>query len=100
MYIRIWEKVDLEMVSKHLVVAGELSGDCSNCRELGIDFAAAKICPKCRTEFKYLAIRRNNSSDGGLIKRLKDKRPDLIFIDYNDFKEALDKLKAKRFFSK
>lgn len=99
MQIRIWEDLDLDLISKHLLIVGDLTGDCANCRELGIDYQSLKTCPKCKTDFKYMSLRRNNS-DGGLIKRFKDKRPDLIFIDYNDFKSAVDKLKAKDFFSK
>ncbi len=100
MYIRVWQDVDISFISKHLMIVGELTGDCANCRELGINYSNAKNCPSCKTEFRYLGIRRSNSSDPGLIKRLKDKRPDLVFIDYNDFKDTFEKNKAKDFFSK
>lgn len=99
MHIRVWEDINLDLVAKHLLIVGDLKGDCANCRELGIDYVNNRICPNCKTEFKYMATRRSNSSEAGLIKRLKDKRPDLIFIDYNDFKNAFDRLKAKKFFS-
>lgn len=92
-FIRVWKEFDIEEVSAHLLMAGDLTGDCSKCRELGIDYSKAKVCPKCETNFKYIASRRRE------VRRIKNKRPDLIFIDFEDYKKAQGKLKARNLFS-
>lgn len=94
--IRVWQVHDMELITKHLLVAGDPTGDCANCKEIGIDIATSKNCPKCKTEFKYIATRLdNNPTQAG---RLKKKRPDLIAIDLGDYKEALAREKAHNIF--
>ena len=96
-FIRVWQESDLDEINRHLLIVGDLTGDCSQCRQIGIDYLISITCPKCQTAFKYVTSRSKEASFGH-IKRIKGKRPDLIFIDYNDFKTALDRLKAKNFF--
>ena len=88
--IRVWKEIDVSEIEKHLLIVGNVSGDCSNCRELGIDYISAKSCPKCASEFKYISTRSFE------IKKIKQKRPDLIFIDLEDYKKAAGKIKAKQ----
>ena len=90
--MRVWKEVDIGDVSKHLLIAGALTADCSNCRELGINYANANSCPKCGTDFKYIASRTKE------IKKIKQKRPDLIFIDFDDYKRVTGFMKAKDLF--
>ena len=92
-FIRVWKQFDIEDISGHLLLVGDLSGDCSKCRELGIDYSSVKACPKCETTFKYIASRTRE------VRRIKDKRPDLIFIDFEDYKKAKGKIKARDLFS-
>jgi len=92
--IRVWKEFDAGEISKHLLIAGLLTADCSNCRELGIDYSTAKTCPKCGVDFKYIASR------GKEIKKIKNRRPDLIFIDFEDYKKTTGEIKAKNFFLK
>ena len=80
-YIRIWQEQDTEEIKKHLLMAGDLAGDCLNCRQMGIDYKTAKECPGCRTVFKYIAS-RSPLADGGLVHRIKQARPELVFIDF------------------
>ena len=94
-YIRIWQNLDLDDVQKHLLIAGDISGDCANCKEIGLNFQTTKVCPKCKTEFKYIATRASKASREA--KRLKSKRPDLIVIDFSDFKEAQSRDQARKF---
>ncbi len=96
-FIRVWQETDLDEIKQRLLIVGDLTGDCSQCRQIGIDYPTSITCPKCQTAFKYLASRSKEASFGH-IKRIKEKRPDLIFIDYNDFKNAIDRQKAKEFF--
>jgi hypothetical protein len=96
-YIRIWHQEEPDQIAKHLLIAGDLSGDCANCRQIGIDYKTAKECPNCHAVFKYIAS-RSPSVDGGLVHRIKQTRPDLIFIDFSDFKKATGKDNAREFF--
>jgi NAD(P)H-hydrate repair Nnr-like enzyme with NAD(P)H-hydrate dehydratase domain len=91
-FIRVWKEVEVGDITEHLLVVGDVSGDCCKCRALGIDYAKVKACPECGTDFKYIASRT------GQINRIKSKRPDLIFIDLDDYKKAVGKIKAKGLF--
>lgn len=100
-YIRIWQPCNVEELSKHLLIVGDVTADCMNCRELGIDYASAKECPKCKTTFHFIASRNTGKLDrnrGAVVKRIKDRRPDLTFIDYEDYKEITGKQNAREFF--
>lgn len=102
-FIRIWQEVDVEELNKHLLIIGELLGDCGNCKALGIDYSKHTSCPQCGTEFKYITLREgeaHNRERSGAIGRIKVRRPDLVFIDYGDFKRVTGKMKAREFFRK
>ena len=101
MYLRIWQACDIAEISKHLLIVGELTADCAACRELNIDYSNAKSCPKCSTVFRFIASRNTGKLDGNrgaTVKRIKDRRPDLTFIDYEDYKEITGKQQARNFF--
>lgn len=91
-FIRVWKEMEVSDIEKHLLIVGEVTGDCSNCRELGINYSSAKVCPKCGKEFKYIATRFHE------IGKIKQKRPDLIFIDFEDYKKITGKMKARNLF--
>lgn len=95
--IREWKEFELEEVSKHLIVVGELSGDCANCRHIGIDYLNQKNCPSCKTEFKYIAA-RNPKQSPSIYKKVKDKGLGLAVLEYADFKLGQDRKKAKELF--
>lgn len=100
-FLRIYQEFDFDEVRKHLLIMGDLSGDCASCRALGIDAYQARSCPECGTEFKYLTSRRLESHPGErfqLVRRMKEKRPDLPFLDYTDFQKTLGQLQARNFF--
>ena len=94
--IRVWQSFDSDQVKKQLLLAGELTANCENCQNLGIDFGTAKKCPQCQTEFKYVGFRKksNKAEELSAIKRLAEKRPDLMIIDYEDIKRACAKSQA------
>ena len=100
-YIRVWQNCDVEGITKHLMIVGDVTADCANCRELGIDYAQTRNCPKCGTDFRFIASRKTGKLDGGrggTVKRIKDRRQDLTFIDYEDYKEITGKQQARDFF--
>ena len=101
MYIRIWQDCNLEEITKHLLIVGDVTADCANCRELGIEYAKMKNCPQRGMEFMFIASRHTGKLDGGrgaTVKRIKDRRPDLTFIDWEDYKEITGKQNARDFF--
>ena len=100
-YIRIWQACDIEQITQHLLIVGDIAADCANCRELGIEYAQIRNCPKCGTDFRFIASRNTGKLDrnrGGNIKRIKERRSDLTFIDYEDYKEITGKQQARDFF--
>jgi len=92
-FIRVWKDIDIKDISDHLLVVGDVAGDCSKCRTLGIDYVKSAMCPKCGTGFKYIASRSREV--GKIIKR----RPDLIFIDFEDYKKITGKIRARDLFA-
>ncbi len=92
-YIRVWENLDVEEVKKHLLIWGVLDGMCANCKKVGLRLEE-KICPECKTEFKYLALREKNT--GANVFKIKKRRPEITIIDYKDFFEQSSIEKAKK----
>ena len=100
-YIRIWQPCEIENISKHLLIVGDITADCQNCRELGIDYQNSKTCPKCGTPFHFIAARNTGplrKNRGATVKRIKERRPDLTMIDYEDYKQITGKQSARDFF--
>lgn len=100
-FLRVYQSFSFEEVEKHLLIMGDLKGDCASCRALGIDSYHAKQCPECGTPFKYVTSRRLEANPGERFqwaKRVRDQRPDLIPIDYTDYSKTLGKKKAREFF--
>lgn len=90
--VRVWKELDIKDVSGHLLIVGSLTADCSNCRELGINYVTSKSCPKCGVDFKYIASRNKE------VRKIREKRPDLIFIEFEDYKKITGFIKAKNLF--
>lgn len=100
-YLRVFQDFDIEEVKSHLLILGDLSADCAACQALGVDPAAATTCPQCGTTFRYLTSRRIENFPAErfqIVKRYKEKRSDLIFVDYGDYSKVLGQKKARDFF--
>lgn len=101
-WIRVWAQKDIAEIGEHLLVTGDLKGDCGRCRELNLDYKTVKRCPNCGTDFRYVTSRRFETHPGErfqTVKRLGDLRNDLTWIDYDDYRKITGRLKAKEFFS-
>lgn len=101
-FLRTFKAYALEEVTQHLLIMGDLSADCASCRNLGIDPYQAASCPQCGTPFKYMASRRVENfpgERGQFARRMSEKRPDLILIDYGDYTKAVGHKKARDFFA-
>lgn len=98
-YIRVAKELDYDEITKHLLIAGDLTGDCFSCREVGIDYSREKYCPQCKTDFRYITLRKfSDAVKGAQIAKLCKKRPDLTYVEYADIKEIADRLKVKKIF--
>lgn len=99
-YLRTFKLFDFDEVKQHLLIMGDLKGDCAHCRALGIDLSAG-TCPECGVPFKYATSRRLESHPGErfqFMRRLQERRPDLTFIDYADYSHFLGKQKVRDIF--
>jgi len=95
-FIRVYRKMDLEEVKAHLLICGDLSAHCGNCNDMNLKIDM-QGCPECRTEFKYIAFRNIRENMVKLLK-LSESRPQVTFIDFDDFKKITGELKAQEFF--
>lgn len=101
-FIRLWVEEDLEELAKHLLIVGVSMGDCGNCRQLGLDYAKVTHCPQCKTDFRFITSRQ---AGGGSperfrwLRQIRAKRPELRFVDYDDFEKNTARKKAKDIFS-
>lgn len=94
-FLRIWKKLKLEEVGRHLLVVGDLSAECFNCHNLGLKNESSS-CPECGIKFRYIGFRRKlNPQD---LKRFKEALPEAELIDFFDFKKALSKKEAGSIF--
>jgi hypothetical protein len=92
-FLRIYKKFYIDEVKTHLMTYGALSGMCANCRNMDVKLDTLK-CPGCSTEFKYIAF-QNIRDHMPKMQRLAQERPQMLFIDYDDFKRLEGEEKAK-----
>lgn len=99
-HIRIWQEINIDELDKHLLIIDDLNTYCNSCKKNGIKSDHEKKCPECGTEFKYIASRTDLSSTGGtrILGKIKKEYPELLIVDYNDYKHLSDKNKAKGLF--
>ncbi len=101
-FLRTYLPYDITEMKQYLLIMGDLSADCAACKALGIDGYAARQCPQCGTPFKYITSRRletHGEERFRLVRRMREKRPDLAVIDYTDYIKTLGHKKARDFFA-
>lgn len=99
--VRIYKFYNFDEVKKHILILGDLTGDCGACRNLGIDPWTASKCPSCGTEFKFVTSRRLESHAGErfkFVRRMNEKRPEWIIVDYSDYTKTQGHKNARDFF--
>jgi len=94
-FIRIYKKLDIYDIQKHLMIYGDLSAQCAACQVMDVKLDNA-CCPKCGAEFKYISF-RNIRNHLPKLQKLHEQRPEVQFVDYDDYKRELGALKAKEF---
>lgn len=93
--LRVYKKLNIKEIQKHLLIYGDLAGSCANCNQMDVALNAHK-CPGCSAEFKYLAF-RSVWTQLSKINKMMAERPSMMVIDYDDFKKGQSALKAEEF---
>ena len=94
-FIRIYKKLDVTEIKEHLIIVGDINASCARCKNLGLKIDALQ-CPECQTDFKYMAFRKIKDHLPKL-QKLSESRPDLVFVDHEDFERLAGALKAEEF---
>ncbi|AOP35770.1 hypothetical protein A0128_19150 [Leptospira tipperaryensis] len=98
-YIRVWEKLSVSGVSSQLMLIDDLYGTCGNCKHLGLNYTKDKVCPECKTQFRYLATNSKSATDiAKILNRIEKEGLDLILIDREDFNQSKAKDAVKDLF--
>jgi hypothetical protein len=98
-HIRVWKSFDIDEVKKQLLLIDDLYGSCANCKQLGLNYTKDKICPGCKTNFKYIATNLKKSEDiKKILNRIETDKLDLILIEKEDYILATAKDAAKDLF--
>lgn len=100
-FIRFWQEEDIELLKKSLIIVGESFSDCANCRQLGMDYSTQTKCSQCGVTFKYVTSRMAAGAAGERfhwLRKIRGKRPDLQFIDYDDYMKIINRNKARDIF--
>ncbi len=101
-YLRTYREYDIEDVRDHLLILGDLSADCAKCRAIGLDSGVVESCPQCGTPFRFVTSRRSEAHPDErfrIARRILEKKPHLVFIDYTDYSKTLGHKKARDFFA-
>jgi hypothetical protein len=94
-FIRVYQEQDVSEISQHLLVYGDLSASCENCKAIDLKLDM-KQCPSCQTEFKYISF-RNVKSHYPKMKKIMGERPGVLIIDFDDYKKCIGAIKAENF---
>jgi thiol-disulfide isomerase/thioredoxin len=99
--IRVWKEIDISQIENKIVIVDDLHGFCPACKKTGIPYEQLNKCPGCGTEFIYITIRENPKTPSGnkIIAKILKNQPNLIIVDYSDYKHLSDKKKAHSLFS-
>ena len=93
--LRVYQKFDVHEVKAHLLIYGDLSGQCAHCQQMDIKLDLVR-CPACQAEFKYIAF-RNIKTHFPKVQKIREERPHWLILDYEDYTRALGAVKAQEF---
>lgn len=93
--IRVYKNLDIHHIKSHLLIWGDLNAICSACNNVGLKLDTTQ-CPQCHADFKYIAF-RHIKDHLPKIHKLTHERPEVILVDYEDFKRLSAALKAEEF---
>ena len=91
-FIRVYQDLDVKDIKPHLMIYGDISASCANCNAMDVKMDVVN-CPKCNTEFKYIAF-RNIKVHWPKVQRLVEERPHWKIIDFDDYSRVIGAAKA------
>ncbi len=94
-FLRIYKALDIQEIREHLLIGGDLFGQCAHCQTIGLKLEVHQ-CPQCHKEFKYIAF-KNIKDHLPKLHRLFSERPEIVIVDYEDFKRLSGALRAEEF---
>jgi len=92
-FIRVYQLRDIREIQKHLLICGDLAGQCASCQAIDLKMDAA-ACPHCQTPFKYITY-RNVKENMPKMHKIQETRPDTVLVVFDDFKKLSGALKAE-----
>lgn len=95
-FIRVYRPLDVKDIQQHLLIHGDLASSCAACNSLDLQLDMDQ-CPQCGAVFKYVAF-RNIKSHYPKLQKLKDRRPDVEIVDFEDYQRQIGASKAQDFF--
>lgn len=95
-FIRFYQARDIKEIQPRVLIHGELASSCGSCGALDLELDMDQ-CPRCGAGFKYVAF-RNIKSHLPKLQKLKDRRPDVEIVDFEDYQRVLGESKARDFF--
>ena len=88
-FVRVWQKLSIVEVRKHLLLIDDLYGSCANCKQIGLNFLKDYKCPQCGVVFRYLATRLKNPAESTkILSRIETEGLPFILIDRDDYDRA------------
>lgn len=91
-FVRVYEAFLADDLKKHTLVIEETTGQCQNCKTVGISYLQNRNCPSCGTQFRYLATTvRNREIIGKILWRIKKENLSLKLLEKEDFDKAIAK---------
>ena len=94
-FLRVYKKLDVGQIKPNLLIYGDLTGSCANCEMMDVKLEMTH-CPKCRTEFTHISF-RNIAAHFPKIQKIISDRPQLIIVDFEDYRRGLGQAKAQEF---
>jgi hypothetical protein len=94
-FVRIYRKIDMNAIKDHVMLYGDISANCGKCNAFNIKLEMTR-CPECGTEFKYIAF-RNIAVHMPKVQKLAEERPQVLMVDYDDYKRNIGAVKAENF---
>lgn len=94
--MRVYKKMKVEEIKPHLLIYGDLGGQCANCNKMDIKLADTH-CPECKNGFQHIAF-RNIKTHLPKVFKLLEERPGLQIIDFEDYHKSAGASKAEDFF--
>ena len=92
-FLRVYKQFYFDEVKSHTLLYGVLSGSCSNCKAMDVKLDARE-CPECHNLFKYIAF-QNIKDHMPKMLRIAHERPEILFIDHDDFKRTEGAIRAE-----